>query len=432
MSLPISEAPASFNVELVRSRFPALSCRVGGSHPVYFDNPGGTQVPWGVVQAMNRTLINANANLGGAFETSRGADAIMAEARRAMADFLNAPSPDNIVFGPNMTTLTMAFTRAIGKTLQAGDEIVVTHLDHDGDIAPWLLIAEDHDLTVRWVEVRREDCTLDMASLEAQINERTKVVAVGYASNAVGTINDVQKVVALARQAGALSFIDAVQYAPHGPTDVQALDCDFLVCSPYKFFGPHLGVMYGKTEHLERLPAYKVRPASNKAPNRWETGTQNHEGLAGLKAAIDYLAWIGVAFGEPYRERFPAFEGRAANLKAGMTAIAEYEKTLSHRMIEGLAGVKGITVRGITDVERLDERVPTFAFTVDGKTPREVAEALGDAHIYVWNGDYYALAIMEWLGLQEQGGMVRVGPVHYNTAAEVDRFLDALARIAGG
>jgi selenocysteine lyase/cysteine desulfurase len=372
---------------------------VGDTRPIYFDNPAGTQVPFSVVRAISQTLINANANLDGAFETSRSANEILLNARRAMADFLNAPSPSTIVFGPNMTTLTMALSRAIGKTLSEGDEIIVTHLDHDGNIAPWLLIAEDYKLKVRWVDVQ--------------------------------TINDVKKVVELARKAGALSFIDAVQYAPHGPIDVQDLDCDFLVTSSYKFFGPHLGALYGKQKLLERLPAYKVRPAPNQAPNRWETGTQNHEALSGLIAAVDYLAWVGEEFGKPYVEQFPGFEGRRLNLKVAMRASAEYEKTLSHRLLKGFSEIEGVTVRGITAHDRLDERVPTFAFSVEGKTPREVAEALGKVHIYAWDGNYYALAIMERLGVEDKGGLVRIGAAHYNTIYEVDRFLEELAKIAG-
>jgi cysteine desulfurase family protein (TIGR01976 family) len=434
-SSPASEVngkTATFNVERIRARFQALSRKVGDIRPIYFDNPAGTQVPFSVVQAISQTLINANANLDGAFETSRSANEILLNARRAMADFLNAPSPSTIVFGPNMTTLTMALSRAIGKTLSEGDEIIVTHLDHDGNIAPWLLIAEDYKLKVRWVDVQADgDCTLKMDELEKHVDERTKVIAVGYASNALGTINDVKKVVELARKAGALSFIDAVQYAPHGPIDVQDLDCDFLVTSSYKFFGPHLGALYGKQKLLERLPAYKVRPAPNQAPNRWETGTQNHEALSGLIAAVDYLAWVGEEFGKPYVEQFPGFEGRRLNLKVAMRASAEYEKTLSHRLLKGFSEIEGVTVRGITAHDRLDERVPTFAFSVEGKTPREVAEALGKVHIYAWDGNYYALAIMERLGVEDKGGLVRIGAAHYNTIYEVDRFLEELAKIAG-
>jgi cysteine desulfurase family protein (TIGR01976 family) len=421
---------ATFDVEAVRAHFPALSRVVDGEHPIYLDNPGGTQVPTSVIEAISDMLVNANANVGAAYETSRRADQIVMEAREAMADFLNAPSPDNIVFGANMTSLTMALSRAVGKSLSEGDEIVVTHLDHDGNISPWLLIADDHKLKVKWVDINKEDCTLDMAQLESQITDRTRVVAAGYASNASGTVNDVKKIVELAHQVGALAYVDAVHYTPHGPIDVQDLDCDFLVCSPYKFFGPHAGVLYGKRKPLSDLPAYKVRPAPTEPPDRWETGTQNHEAIAGITATVNYLAWVGEQFGRPYAERFPGFAGRRLQLKTGMAAIEDYERTLSQHMLEGLAKIEGVKVFGITDVERLDERVPTFVLRVDNLAPRRVAEALDKAHIYVWDGDYYAVEMMDQLGYLDQGGMVRVGAVHYNTLGEVDRFLNELTHIA--
>jgi cysteine desulfurase family protein (TIGR01976 family) len=427
---PSSPAP-HFDTSAIRRKFPALRQKVNGVQPVYFDNPGGTQVPASVIGAMRRSMIEANSNHGGAFHTSELLDQIIRAARDAMADMLNAPSPDQIVFGPNMTTLTLGISRAIGATLSPGDEVVVTRMDHDANISPWLLMARDHDLTVRWADFDVETGRLDLAGLESLVGERTRVVACTYASNALGTINDVRRVVEVAHGAGALSYIDAVQYAPHGPIDVQALDADFLVCSSYKFFGPHLGILYGKAEHLESLPAYKVRPAPDTAPDRWETGTQNHEGLAGLSAAVDYLAWIGEQFGGVFGGEAAAYEGRRGTLKRSALAIAAYERTLSARLLAGLEAINGVHIAGITDPDHLGERVPTFIFTVEGKAPLEVAEEMGRRGIYLWDGNYYALAVMERLGTEGKGGMVRVGPVHYNTRREVDRFLNALEDIAG-
>ncbi len=414
----------TFDVARVRQRFPALNQLVDGVPPVYLDNPGGTQVPASVIDAMQRYLVEANSNSHGQFRTSQLTDATIAAAREAMADLLNAPSPRSIVFGPNMTTLTFHISRAIGRTLQPGDEIVVTRMDHDANVAPWLLLARDHGLTVRWVNFDVETGRLDYEQMAQVVGERTKVVACVYASNALGTINNVRRVVEIAHGVGALAYIDAVQYAPHGPIDVQALDADFLACSAYKFFGPHVGIVYGKHEHLAGLPAYKVRPATDDVPGRWETGTQNHEGLAGVAAAVDYLAWIGEQFGAPA-------EGRREALKAGLRAIKAYEQTLSRALIEGLEAIPGVTARGITELDALADRVPTVIFNVESQHPAEVAARLGERGIYVWDGNYYALSVMEHMGLEDTGGMVRVGPVHYNTLDEIDRFLEAVREVAG-
>src|SRR6266699_399251 len=306
-----------------RHYFPSLKQEIHGKQVIYFDNPGGTQVPLQVIDGMVAYFREANANTMGAFATSRRTDEMIAHARSAMADFLHAASPGEIVFGPNMTTLTFAFSRAIGKTLQAGDEIVVTVLDHDANVAPWLALQEERGVVIRTVDVHPENVTLDMEDMRNKINARTKVVAVGYASNAAGTINDVATIIRWAHEVGALTWIDAVQFATHGPIDVQQLDADFLVCSSYKFFGPHLGILYGKAEHLERFPAYKVRPASNSAPDRWETGTQNHEGLAGLVGTIDYLAMVGREHNTRYSNIFHAtsYTGRRHELKIAMHAV---------------------------------------------------------------------------------------------------------------
>ena len=414
----------SFDVEQIRAQFPALA-----SGAIFFDNPGGTQVARRVVERMSEYLVRCNANHGGAFYTSIESDAVLHAAHAAMADLLGAASPDEIVFGPNMTSLTFTLSRALGRRLGAGDEIVVTRLDHDANIAPWLLVAEDRGAVVKWVDIRPEDCTLDMADFEAQISDRTKIVACGYASNAVGTINDVRSVVQMAHAAGALCYVDAVQYAPHGPIDVQALDCDFLVCSPYKFFGPHTGVLYGKYALLDDLRAYKVRPADDQPPYKFETGTQNHEGQAGTLGAIEYFEWLGGAVAgsaAPGGDGAPG-QGRRAKLVRAMTALADYERGLGAYLIEGLQTVPGLKIWGITQAGQLTRRVPTVSFTLAGWHPRQLAERLAAERIYAWDGNYYALAVMERLGLQESGGMLRVGLAHYNTRAEVDRLIEVLA-----
>ena len=406
-----------------RTYFPALEQTHDGQPVVFFDNPGGTQCPQSVIDAVSGYLSNDNANHGGAFATSQRSDAMLHDAHQAMADMLGATCADEIVFGANMTTLTFAVSRALGRELKPGDEIVITQLDHDANVAPWLLLARDTGAVIRWVDIREEDVTLDMASFEAAITDKTKIVAAGYASNAVGTINDVKTIVDMAHAARALAYIDAVQYAPHGPTDVEALGCDFLVCSAYKFFGPHVGILYGRLDRLERLSAYKVRPADDRPPYKFETGTLNHEGIAGTRAAVEYLAQIS---NTQYQT-----STRRERVVAGMTAIKEYEQMLSARLISGLGRIKGLKIWGITDPARLDRRVPTVSFTLAGHSPREVAEHLGRRGIFVWDGNYYALAVMERLGLEPAGGMVRVGLVHYNTVEEIDRLVNELETLTG-
>jgi cysteine desulfurase family protein (TIGR01976 family) len=420
--MPLDET----TVTSLRAEFPALQQTAGGRPLIFFDGPGGTQVHRSVIEAVGRYLTEANSNAHGAFLYSRRTDETTVAARHALADFLNAPRPDEIVFGPNMTTLTFNLSRAIGRTLVPGDEIVVTQLDHDANVAPWLAL-EERGVVVRYADFNPADCTLDVASLEAAITARTKLVAVGYASNAVGTLNDVRRVAELAHAAGAWVYVDAVHYAPHGPIDVQAIGCDFLVCSAYKFFGPHLGVLYGRYELLEALPAYKVRPAGDKPPDKFETGTANFEALAGVTAAVGYLASVGRRFGSESAQGFPGFEGRRRELKAGLAAIRTYERGLCQRMIAGLQEIPGLCIYGITDPARADERVPTVSFTLEGLTPNEVARRLDAANIFVWDGNFYALSVTERLGLEDRGGLVRVGLAHYNTAEEVDTLLNILA-----
>jgi cysteine desulfurase family protein (TIGR01976 family) len=413
--------PLPFDPQVQRRRFPSLNREVNGRPVIFLDGPGGTQTPGSVVEAMAHYLLHDNANQGGAFATSARTDEVIGQARLAMSDLFNARRPEEIVFGQNMTSLTFAMSRALSRTWQPGDEIVVTWLDHDANISPWLLAAADRGARVRWLDFRAEDCSLAIEQLPALLNDRTRLVAVTRASNAVGTMVDVARVVQMAQQVGALVYVDAVHYTPHGPVDVQALDCDFLVASSYKFFGPHSGTLYGKYEHLERLEAYKVRPAPALPPGKWETGTQSFESMRGAQAAVDYLAGIAGP---------PGSGSRRERLARAMVAIGEYERGLSGHFLEEAARVPGLRVYGITDVERLDERAPTFAVSLEGYTPLQVAERLGRSGIFVWDGHYYAVAVMERLGLLDKGGLVRIGFVHYNTHEEVERTVAALAQLA--
>jgi cysteine desulfurase family protein (TIGR01976 family) len=419
-------------VAAVRARFPALKRQQGGRSYVFLDGPGGTQVPQTTIDAASEYLRHSNANHDGAFATSQESDALLARAHAEAADFLGA-EPHEVVFGQNMTTLTFAVSRAIGRTISAGDEIVVTRLDHDANVAPWLALEEERGAVVRWVEIRPDDCTLDLDGLARAIGRRTKVVAVGMASNAVGTINPIEQIVAMARAAGALTYVDAVHAAPHLPMDAAALGADFLVCSPYKFFGPHLGLLYGRGDLLERLSPYKVRPAPDHPPGRWESGTLPGEALAGLLGTFTYLEWLGEKYGGPAAgstDPDAGAAGRRARLRAAMAVIRATERGLARRALIALGDVPGLKLRGITDPDRMDERVPTFAFTMSGRTPREVAAELGRQGVAVWDGDFYAWELIRALGLAGSGGLTRVGLVHYNTTAEIDRLVEVLLGIA--
>lgn len=411
----------------VRAHFPALDpSRRGSPPPVFFDNPAGTQIAAESLARMNDYLLRMNANHDGAFRTSRESDALVLEVRAALADFLGASRPQEICFGQNMTSLTFHLSRSLTRWLAPGDEVVVTRLDHDANVAPWLLAARDRDCVVRWVDFDTGDCTWNAGALAQAITPRTRIVAVGYASNATGTINPVADAVRLAHDAGALCFVDAVHYAPHNRIDVAALGCDFLVCSAYKFFGPHTGILWGRLDLLERLEAYKVRPASDTPPGKWETGTQSFESIAGVLGAIEYLEWMGRTFGA-------APGGRASRkeaLCAAMEAIHAYETGLSRLMLDGLASIKGLAIHGIVDRGSLDRRVATYAFTMRGLHPRAVCERLDAAGINAWDGNYYAREVTTRLGLEGQGGMVRVGAVHYTTEDEVRKLVSCLESIA--
>ena len=407
------------DVKWAREQFPSLKLRVNGYPAAYLDGPAGTQVPQRVIDAVREYYEQSNANTCGAFATSRRSDAMIASARAALAEFFNG-DPEEVYFGPNMTTLTFALARAIGGELRPGDEIVVTTLDHDANVAPWRAL-EERGVVIRQVDIHEEDCTLDMDDLRSKITSRTRLVAVAYASNAVGTINPVEEIVALAHHAGALAFIDAVHSAPHCPIDVRALDCDFLVCSPYKFFGPHLGCVYGKREHLLRFRPYKVRPATDALPDRWETGTQTHELIAGLAAAIDYLAELGRRVSTA-----PEYLPRRAALLSAYRAIRQHEMALAARLIEGLLQVPGLRFFGISDPARFAQRVPTVAVRFASHTPLEAATFLGERGIFTWDGNYYALNLTERLGVEGGGGFLRMGIAHYNTREEIERLLAAV------
>jgi cysteine desulfurase family protein (TIGR01976 family) len=421
----------------VRAHFPALDPGShGGAAPLYFDNPGGTQIAREAMDGITEYLVQRNANHDGSFRASRESDAAVAEARAAAADFLGASRPEEICFGQNMTSLTLHLSRSIARELEPGDEIVVTRLDHDANISPWVLAARDRGAVVRWVDFDPRDCAWSAEALAAQVSSRTKVVAVGLASNSTGTINPVAEAARIAHQAGALCFVDAVHYAPHGPIDAAALGCDFLACSAYKFFGPHVGILWGRYELLDRLPAYKVRPAGDAPPHKWETGTQSFEGIAGVRGCLAYLEWLGRTYGVPGGAQSAsggsARASRKEALRAAMACIGEYEAGLQRMMRDGLSSVKGLCIRGIVDEARAAERVPTFSFTLPGRHPKKVCQALDAAGISAWDGHYYAVEVTRRLGLDEAGGMVRVGAVHYNTTEEVQRLVDVVDAIARG
>jgi cysteine desulfurase family protein (TIGR01976 family) len=409
------------DITWVREQFPSLKLLVNGQPAAFLDGPAGTQVPKQVIDAIQNYFLTSNANTCGTFETSRRNDAIIDSSRAAMADFFHCDK-DEVVFGQNMTTITFALSRAIAREMKPGDEIVVTTLDHDANVAPWRAL-EEKGIVIRQVDIREADCTLDLDDLKKKITEKTKLVAVGYASNAVGTINPVAEITKLAHAAGALMFVDAVHYAPHGPIDVRALDCDFLVCSPYKFFGPHMGTLYGKREHLLRFKPYKVRPAPDTLPDRWETGTQLQELIAGIGAAVDYIAELG-------RRGHPGAKDRRSALLAAYRATRQHEMALLSQLITGVLAIPGLEFFGITDPQRFEDRCSTVSVRLANHTPVEVAKFLGDRGIFTWDGNYYALNLAERLGVQNTGGLLRIGLVHYNTSEEVTGLLTALSELA--
>jgi cysteine desulfurase family protein (TIGR01976 family) len=418
---------ARFDVDALRARFPALSSEQDGRPVALFDGPGGTQVTDTVIDTVARYYRESNANHDGPFLTSRRSDALLAEAHQAMADLVNAAAASEIKFGANMTTLTMHLARSIAASLAPGDEVVVTSLDHEANVGPWRSAAADRGLVVRTVDIRPEDVTLDIEAFDAVLHGHPKLVAFGWASNAVGTINPVAELVHRAHEAGALTFVDAVHAAPHLPIDVQAIGTDFLACSAYKFFGPHLGVLYGRRDVLDALPSYKLRPAYD----RFETGNLNHEGIAGTLAAVEYIAEVGERYGTDLEGRFPGMTGRRLHAHAGMAAIRAYEMALFGHLLDGLESIPGLRVWGIVDRSRFDERTPTAAVTLSGVSAETASTILGERGIATWWGDFYAVGPIERLGLEPEG-VLRIGLTHYNTAAEVDRLIAELRAIAAG
>jgi cysteine desulfurase family protein (TIGR01976 family) len=414
---------STLNLGWVRGQFPALGQRVNGCPAVFLDGPGGTQVPQRVIDAISNYLKTSNANTHGAFATSERTDAAIAGARSAMADFFGCDA-DEVVFGPNMTSLTFAMSRALGRETDPGEEILLTQLDHDANVSPWRML-EERGAVIRFVDINERDCTLDMNDLARKVTSRTKLIAAGYASNAVGTINPVKEIVRLAHSAGALAYIDAVHYAPHGPIDVRELDCDFLVCSSYKFFGPHMGILYGKRKHLQTLRPYKLRVNTEEIPQRWEWGTLNHECITGITACVDYLADLG-------RQVNPSAVDRRAALGAAYDAIQKHERGLIGPLIGGLLEIPGLQFYGITEPSRFAQRCPTVAVRIAGHTPRELASKLGARGFFNWDGNYYALNLSERLDVEKDGGFLRIGLAHYNTAEEVEGLLAALRGIVGG
>jgi cysteine desulfurase family protein (TIGR01976 family) len=414
----------SIDLSALRRQFPALSEMDDGKPRLYFDNPAGTQVPQPVVDRMSDCLLRKSANIGGYFRTSTLAGEVADGAREAMADFFNAPSPDEIVFGQNMTSITFHLSRSIGRHLQAGDEIILSQMDHDANVEPWKLLARDFGLEIRWLPFDIETFEFDLSKLDDVLSSRTRLVCVGGASNLTGTINDIETICAKARDAGAWSFIDAVQSAPHIATDVKRFGCDFFVCSAYKFFGPHQGILWGRRDVLEQLEPYKVRPAPRELPWCFEAGTQSHEGMAGTAAAVDYFAWIGKTMADA-----AATDNRRQLICAGLDLLFDYEKSLAERLISGLQDIPGVRIQGITDADAMHRRVPTVSFVHDHHSSASIAEALAARNIFAWSGHNYALEAARALDIEKSGGAVRIGAVHYNSVDEIDVVLNALADI---
>lgn len=399
-----------FDIATIRQGFPALSRTLDGKTVAYLDGPGGTQVHASVIDAMAGFMSRGGSNLGGPFATSRETGDVVDGARDAVADLFGS-DPDEIVFGQNMTSLTYAMSRALARTWIPGDNIVVTRLDHDANVAPWLQACQDASVEVRFVDFKPDEgCGLDIGSLDVLLDKRTRLVAFTHASNAVGTITPVADIVSAAHEAGALTYIDAVHQTPHGLVDVRESDTDFLVASAYKWFGPHTGCLYGKADILEQVDPYKLRPAPDDTPDKWETGTQSFESLAGVTAAIDYIASLGVG------------ETRRARIASGYEEIARHETMLTERFLSGLRSMEQITLYGKPTSQ---DRTPTFAIEVDGTRPYDVAQQLGESGCFTWSGDYYAYEVMRRLG-KTTGGLLRIGFTHYNTTEEVDRVLAEL------
>ncbi|MEC9478403.1 MAG: cysteine desulfurase-like protein [Candidatus Thermoplasmatota archaeon] len=414
---------SDYPIEQIRSRFPGLNRQINGQKAIFFDGPGGSQSPESVGDAVKHYLLHQNANVGMSFATSKETDELIEETMRACADLIGCDDHREIVFGQNMTSLTIQLASALSRTWGPNDEVVVTRSDHDANVRPWVLAAQWSGATVRWIDIDPADCTLRVETIEESINENTVMVAIGAASNFSGTINDVKGICSKAHSIDAEVFVDAVHYAPHGLIDVGAMGCDYLACSSYKFFGTHQGILWGRFDRLGELPVAKLRVSSEDVPFRWMTGTQGHESMAGTLAAIEHLAWLG---------RMLSGEGmsRREALSVAFSVIEEYERELCWKMIEGLQTIDGLKIWGITDPSMKQHRAPTVSFTHPSMTAEKIGEALAEQGIFAWAGNFYALELSEALGLEPEGAL-RVGILHYNTAEEIDRFVDELSEILG-
>ncbi|TIS54952.1 cysteine desulfurase-like protein [Mesorhizobium sp.] len=411
----------NFPIGAVREKFPALSLNDKGRRRIYLDNPAGTQVPQAVADAVSRCLLTTNANLGGFFETTVAAQQVVDDAHAAMADFLGAASPQEIIIGANMTTLTYHMSRTLGRTMKPGDEVILTRMDHEGNVSPWLQLAEDLGLVARWLAFDEQSWQVEEAALSALLTDRTRLLALNYASNLTGSINRVKALTRIARQAGALVYVDAVQFAPHGLINVRDLGCDFLICSAYKFFGPHMGILWGRLDVIDALKPYKCRCSSNGLPERFELGTPQIELLAGLSAAVGHFEELGAVAGEG--------GSRRDKIAAAFSASIAYENPLAQRLIDGLSDIAGLTIHGITDPARISQRVPTVSFTVDGIVPETIVRQMNAENIFLWSGHNYAWEIVHQLGIPAEHGVVRIGIAHYNTAAEIDETLESVHRV---
>jgi cysteine desulfurase family protein (TIGR01976 family) len=411
----------TFQIDAVRGQFPALGIRDEGKRRIYLDNPAGTQVPRAVADAVSKCLLETNANLGGFFETTIAAQAVVDDAHQAMADFLGAGTPDEVIIGANMTTLTYHMSRTLGRGFDPGDEIIVTRMDHEGNVSPWLQLADDRGLSVRFLPFDTGSWQVEEADLRKLLTKRTKLVALNYASNLTGSINPVKRLVKLAREVGALTYVDAVQFAPHGLVDVEDIGCDFLTCSAYKFFGPHMGILWGRRAVIDALQAYKCRCSSNELPERFETGTPQIELMAGLSAAVGYFEGVGAVAS--------VTGSRRQKIAAAFAASVAYEAPLALKLIAGLSEIDGLTIHGITDPARIGDRVPTVSFTIAGIKPETLVRQLNAENIFVWSGHNYAWEIVHQLGIPADEGVVRIGAAHYNTAAEIDETIEAVQRL---
>ena len=414
----------SLDVNYIRDKFPSLQVEANGYKPGFFDGPGGTQAPQSVMEAMNDYLIKANANKHGPFETSKRTDEIIFDARKAMADFLGC-NWNEIAFAENTTTNIYKLAAALRRQLSKGDEILITEMDHEANRGPWLAL-EETGINVKEVKFDTETCTLDLEDYKSKLSDKTKVVAFVYASNATGTINPVNEMITMAKEVNAITVVDAVHYALHGPIDVKEIDVDFLLCSVYKFFGPHLGVIYGKKNVFEELNPLRLRPQGDKVPEKFETGTKNHEGIAGTIATIDFIADLGDKFGEPVSERYKDASERRKNIISAMNAIDDYERPLTKKIIDGISMIDGINIyRPPSDTPCTS----TISFDIEGKNSNDVAEKLNDKGLFVWAGDFYATRLVERLGLHHKGGLVRIGLAPYNTEKEVKRLTKEIQSI---